>query len=137
MALNNNVRLEGYCAAKPEINIAKSGVGITSINVYTINMKSAGESGNSQRHRCVFIGKRADRACNLIEKGSHISLNGILRYKEFFDREGNKRRVAEILVEDFMLSPKEKAPVTLKRTIREILKEENITEEEQLGILND
>lgn len=133
MVLHNEVRLIGFCAKKPQLYTAKSGVHVTKLTIYTLS-SSKSDRINSTKHYCVFVGKVAERANKLIEKGSFIHLQGSLQYRIFY-KNNIEMKLAEILVENFMLSPKEKVSATFRRTLREILNAEDITNENQLSIL--
>lgn len=136
MSLHNEVRLIGYCAAKPKLFKSKRDVSVARVSVYTPLPGATWYEKASERHTCVFLGKKADVANQLIEKGTHIHLSGILQYKDYEYLEKTFRQ-AQIMVESFFLSPKEKASLTLKRTLKEILDENGLERAEDIGILNE
>lgn len=133
MSLYNEVRLVGYCASRPRLITTDNGMKITNLSVYTFDLHNQSVGRESERHRCVFLGDSAERACNMVERGSHITLRGYLRYSKYCAGDAKEIRSAEVLVETFALSPKEKATTMFKRNIRAILREGFIESEDDLG----
>ncbi len=134
MSLNNDVRLMGFCAAKPTLKTTQMSTPMATLVIYTQDYIKDGKP-ISQTHRCVFFGKRAEMIAKVASKGRHIHLRGSLRSQ--CKGEGKDRRYyTSILVEEFRVSPRQSVEA-LKDTLREIIDENNITTYDQLGILCD
>ncbi len=134
MSLNNDVRLMGFCAAKPTLKTTKHGTSMAILVIYTQEYVKDKEP-ISQAHRCVFFGDRAESIVKYASKGRHIHVRGSLRSQH--KGEGAERRYyTSILVEEFRLSPRQSIEA-LKDTLREILDDNNIDHCDQLQILHD
>ncbi len=132
MSLNNDVRIIGFCAQKPELKRSKNGNPLAILVVYTQDFIHA-EKTIQQPHRCVFIGKQAELIAKMADTGRHIHIRGSLRYQR--KGEGNDvRYYTNILVEEFRLSPRQSLGM-LKDTLREMIAENHITSPDQLGFL--
>lgn len=131
MSMTNKVQLAGYCARKPELKYGKSGVAYAHTSIYTFDYKNK----TSERHRCALLGDVAEKANQQLMKGTYVIVQGELRYLRF-ENNGQVIRVAEVFVEDLLVPPKEKPTQMLKRTLRLILDENNMTEDE-IGILRE
>lgn len=133
MALNNEVRLIGFCGSRPKLITTKSGSHLAVLSVYTLDIRKQSVNGESERHRCVLLGKQAELACKLIEVGSHVHLRGYLRSSTYLNQKDEEVRSSEILIEDFCLSPKEKATAMFKRNLREMIRDGDLDCNEILG----
>lgn len=64
-------------------------------------------------------GRKAEVVCQYMRKGSYISLSGRLRTGSYEDKDGNKKYIAEVVVEDFKF-------VGNRRTDKELEQAENL-----------
>jgi len=54
-------------------------------------------------HSCVAWGKTAELTGRLLTKGKKIAVNGKITYNDYTDGDGINRRVAEIVVSEFLM----------------------------------
>ena len=58
---------------------------------------------NTQWHKVVFFGKTADIVEKYLQKGKEIAISGKLTYRDYEDKEGNKRYVTEIVGNELVM----------------------------------
>ena len=57
----------------------------------------------TQRHRVVAWNKLAEICLGHLKKGSHVACQGHLEYREFETKDGEKRRTAEIHLNEMQI----------------------------------
>lgn len=68
--------------------------------------RSGAQKEDTQWHRLVIGGKLADIAERYIHKGDPLFVQGAMRYRNYTDRDGNERSVAEVRVTTLQLLAK-------------------------------
>lgn len=110
--LKNSVRLLGNLGANPELRELPSGKKLARINLATSESYKDAEGNKvteTQWHNLVAWGKTAEYASKYLTKGSKIAIEGKLINKNFNDKDGNKRYLTEIYVNEILnVSSKEK-----------------------------
>lgn len=110
--LKNSVRLLGNLGANPELRELPSGKKLARINLATSESYKDAEGNKvteTQWHNLVAWGKTAEYASKYLTKGSKIAIEGKLINKNFNDKDGNKRYLTEIYVNEILnVSAKEK-----------------------------
>jgi single-strand DNA-binding protein len=100
----NRIYLIGHLGQDPEVRTTGSGKRVVNMTVATAYMEK------TQWHRAVAWGKNADYAADYLKKGSHVYLEGRMDYREWVDKNDQKRTSAEITVDRISgLGPKERA----------------------------
>jgi single-strand DNA-binding protein len=105
-SLRNRVQLIGNLGKQPEIKTTDSGKKLAKFSVATneIYTNIKGEKvKETQWHNLVAWGKLADIAEKYLNKGTEIAIDGKLITKDYSDKEGNKRYVTEIQVNELLL----------------------------------
>ncbi|KQT17391.1 single-stranded DNA-binding protein [Chryseobacterium sp. Leaf404] len=105
MSLRNRVTLIGYTGKEVEIvNFEKGKIAKVSLatNDYYTNAKGE-KVEETQWHNLVANGKLADIMEKYVQKGKEISVEGKIVYKSYDDKDGNKRFITEIRVEELLL----------------------------------
>lgn len=107
--IRNNVQLMGHVGNDPEVISFNSDKKLVKISVATSErFQSQGEwKSETQWHNVVAWGKTADYIHQNIKKGNEIALIGRLSYRSFETKEGAKRTVAEVVVNEFVKISKE------------------------------
>jgi len=104
--LKNSVRLIGFLGAAPEVKEFSATKKIAKLNLAT-NDFYRNEKGEkveeTQWHQLVMWDKQADIAIKYLNKGSEVAIEGKLVTRTYDDKEGVKRYVTEIVVNDFVL----------------------------------
>jgi len=105
-AFKNRVQLIGNLGNKPEIKTMESGRKLAQFNLATSeNFKnSKGESvKETQWHRLVAWGKVAEVAEKYLDKGKAVVVEGKLVSRSYNDKEGKKKYISEVQVNEVML----------------------------------
>ena len=94
----NKVTLGGRLTSDPELKTTQSGVAVTSFRVAVNRRTKDGSEAdfftvNAWRGTAEFI-------CKYFQKGSSICVVGSLQNREFKDKDGNSKRVTEIVADE-------------------------------------
>lgn len=103
-ALRNKVQLIGHLGDKVEIKNLDSGqiLGRVSIATNETYKNQKGERvDNTTWHRLVLWGKQAEILQKYTDKGSEVAVEGKISNRSYTDKDGNKRYLTEIVVNDF------------------------------------
>ncbi|RRJ90565.1 single-stranded DNA-binding protein [Paenimyroides tangerinum] len=104
--LRNSVRLIGRVGNNPEVKNFDGGKKVATLTLATnevyYNDKNE-KVENTQWHNLVAWGKVAEIIEKFIEKGKEIAVEGKLTYRTYDDKEGNKRYVTEIVINEIVL----------------------------------
>ena len=104
--LRNNVQLIGNVGNAPEIVNLESGKKIAKLSIATNeNYKNSnGEKvTDTQWHNLVAWGKTAEIVEKYVSKGKEIAVQGKLTSRSYEDKEGTKRYVTEVVVNEVLL----------------------------------
>ncbi|WP_374439904.1 single-stranded DNA-binding protein [Epilithonimonas sp.] len=106
MSLRNKVTLIGHTGKEVEVYSFENGnrkatVTLATNDYYT---NASGERvEETQWHNLVAFGKTVDILEKYVPKGKEIAIEGKLTYRSYDDKDGIKRTVAEIKVEELIL----------------------------------
>lgn len=107
--LRNKVSLIGHVGNQPEIISLNSGKKIGKINLATneVYYNEKGEKiTETQWHNVVAWGKTAEIIEKYVEKGKEIAVEGKLTYRTYDDKNGEKKYVTEIIINELLLLSK-------------------------------
>jgi single-strand DNA-binding protein len=105
-ALKNKVQLIGNLGNAPEIKNTESGKKLARFSVATneIYRNSNGEKVKETTwHNLIAWGKLADIAEKYLTKGKEVAIEGKLISRSYTDKQGNKRYVTEVQVNEMLL----------------------------------
>ena len=105
-ALKNKVQLIGNLGNAPEVKTLESGKKMARFSVATNeNYRNAkGEKvTETQWHNLVAWGKVAEIVEKFLTKGKEVAIEGKLINRSYNDKEGNKRYITEIQVNELLL----------------------------------
>ena len=108
-ALRNKVQLIGNLGMKPEVKVLDGGKKLAKMSIATNeSYKNAkGElAKETQWHNLVAWGKTADIIEKYLTKGSEVAIDGKLMSRTYTDKEGTKRYITEIQVNEVLLLDK-------------------------------
>lgn len=112
-ALKNKVQLIGNLGNNPEVKTVNGGKKMAKFSVATNETyrNTKGEKVvETQWHNLIAWGKVAEIAEKFLHKGSEVALEGKLINRSYNDKDGNKKYVTEIQVNELlMLGEKSKA----------------------------
>jgi len=104
--LRNQVQLIGNLGNDPEIFQFESGKKKATISIATnetfVNADKE-KVTNTQWHKVVFFGKTADIVEKYLQKGKEVAISGKLTYRDYEDKDGNKRYVTEIVGNELVM----------------------------------
>ena len=116
----NKVQLIGHLGAAPEVKTFENGNTLAKMNIATNetykNAKGE-EVSDTQWHRVTAWGKTAEIAGKYLTKGSQVLIDGRLAYREYTDKEGQRRFMTDVVVNEIlMLDKKSVAEIVEPRT---------------------
>lgn len=105
-ALRNKVQLIGHVGQEPEIKTLEGGKKLANITLatnenYTNNKGEKVEQ--TEWHRITAFGKTAEIIEKYVTKGKEIAVEGKLSHRSYDDKDGNKRYVTEVIVNELLL----------------------------------
>jgi single-strand DNA-binding protein len=106
MNIKNRVQLIGNLGATPEIKSLDNGNKMAKFAVATSDsyLNKKGEKvTETQWHNIIVWGKLAEIAEKLLDKGSHVALEGKLTTRNYTDKDGVKKYFTEIIAHEFLL----------------------------------
>ena len=105
-ALKNKVQLIGNLGNAPEVRNTESGKKIVRFSVAT-NEQYKNAKGErvteTQWHNLIAWGKVADIAEKYLVKGTEVAIEGKLVNRNYMDKEGNKKYITEIQVNELLM----------------------------------
>jgi len=104
--LKNKVQLIGNLGNTPEVINLESGKKLAKFSIATNeSYKNAkGEQiKDTQWHNVVAWGKTADIIEKYLQKGNEVAVEGKLVNRSYDDKEGNKRYITEIVVNELLM----------------------------------
>lgn len=105
-ALKNKVQLIGNLGAAPEVRNTESGKKLVRFSIATSESyrNTKGERvKETQWHNVIAWGTVADVVEKYLVKGSEIALEGKLIYRNYTDKEGQKKYVTEIQMNEMLM----------------------------------
>lgn len=104
--LRNKVQLIGHLGNKPEIITLENGKKLAKFSLAT-NETYKNASGekvtNTDWHNLIAWNKTAEIAEQYLEKGREIAIEGKLTTRSYDDKDGNKRYVTEVVVNELLM----------------------------------
>ena len=99
MASVNKVILIGNLGKDPEIRYTQAGEPIANFSLATSenwNDRNGQRQERTEWHRVEVFGKAAQVARDYLSKGRQVYIEGMVRYDEWTDKDGNKRNTTKI-----------------------------------------
>ena len=103
--LKNSVRLVGNLGMDPEVKSFENDRKLAKIAIATneIYKNDKGEKvTDTQWHNLILWGTQAKIAEQILRKGDEIAIEGKLASRSYVDKDGVKRYVTEVVVNDFL-----------------------------------
>ena len=104
--LRNNVRLIGNLGMNPDVKELNGGKKLAKFSIATSETYK-GEDGNkvteTQWHNLIAWGKQAEIVEKYLKKGNEVAIEGKLSSRNYTDKDGIKRYVTEIVVNELLL----------------------------------
>ena len=96
----NKVILVGRLGKDPEVRYTTSGVAVTNFSLATSEFYKDRNGERQERtewHNIVVWDRLAETCAKYLKKGRQVYIEGRLQTREYDDRDGNKRRITEIV----------------------------------------
>ncbi|PWK79922.1 single-strand DNA-binding protein [Mucilaginibacter oryzae] len=102
-SLRNSVRLVGNLGMDPEVKVYDTDKKMVRLSIAT-NETYKNDKGEkvTQWHNLVFWGMQAKLAEDFLKKGDEVAIEGKLTNRSYTDKEGVKRYVSEVVVNEFL-----------------------------------
>lgn len=105
-ALRNKVQLIGNVGNDPEIKTFEGGKKVATLTIAT-NESYKNDKGEkveqTEWHRVVAWGKTAEIIERFVTKGKEVAIEGKLTHRSYDDKNGEKRYITEVVVNDLLL----------------------------------
>jgi single-strand DNA-binding protein len=104
-SLRNSVRLVGNLGMDPEVKTFDTNKKLARVSLATKETykNNKGEKvTETQWHNLVIWGAQAQLVEDLLKKGDEVAIEGRIANSNYTDKEGNKRYVSEIIVNEFL-----------------------------------
>ncbi len=104
--LKNKVQLIGNVGQTPEMTILDSGKTVIRFSLATNEYYKTGEGEKVQKtewHNLIAWNKTAELIEQLVTKGKEVAIEGKLTSHSYEDKEGVRRYVTEVVVNEFLL----------------------------------
>ena len=109
LAIRNQVQLIGNLGKKPEIKTFGEDKKVATFSIATSDYyydNKGIKQQQTQWHNVVAWGRTAQVAERYLDKGMEIALSGKIVYRQYDDKEGNKRHVTEVVANEILLLSK-------------------------------
>lgn len=105
-AMKNKVQLIGHVGNDPEVKALEGGKKLVNLTIatndYYINDKGD-KIEQTEWHRVTAWGKVAEIIEKYVTKGKEVAIEGKLTHRTYDDKDGNKRYVTDVVVNDILL----------------------------------
>ena len=105
----NKVTLIGNVGNEPELKTLQDEISVAKINVATTEsyrLKNGEVSSKTEWHTVIAWRGLATFVNQYIHKGSHLYVEGKIRYRQYEDKDGQKKYVTEIVADQILLLDK-------------------------------
>lgn len=110
-SIKNRVQLIGHLGAKPEVKVLTGGKKVAKFTMAT-NETYKNQKGEKVTETCwhnlVAWGSTATILEKYLDKGHEIAVEGRLTSRNYTDKEGSKRYITEIVVNEILMLDKKK-----------------------------
>ncbi len=109
--MKNTVILIGRVGSDPELKDLGNGSKVCSMSLATTETfknKKGEKEVETQWHSLKIWNAAAETAAKYVKKGDLFSVDGLIKYRDFIDKDGQKRYVTEIVVREMTLLPNKK-----------------------------
>jgi single-strand DNA-binding protein len=108
-ALKNKVQLIGHLGSKLDLKSLESGKSVGNVSLATSEVYKNQKGERVEEtiwHNLVVWDKTAENLAKFTDKGSEIAVEGKLTNRSYTDKNGDKKTVTEIVVNEFLLLDK-------------------------------
>ena len=105
-AMKNRVQLIGHVGNEPEIKTFDGGkklANLTIANNDTYRIDKGDKVEQTEWHKVTAWGKTADIIEKYVTKGKEVAIEGKLTHRSYEDKNGEKRYITEVIVNEILL----------------------------------
>jgi single-strand DNA-binding protein len=99
----NRVIISGNLTREPELRATQGGTTILSLGVAVNDRRKNRQTGEWEDHAnfvdCAMFGRRADSVSRYLRKGTHVTIEGKLRY-ESWEKDGERKSRLSVLIDN-------------------------------------
>ena len=97
----NRIVLVGRLTAKPELRTTQSGVAVTTFTI-AVERRYNNANGEKESDFIDIVTWRgiAENCAKYLDKGSAVVISGSLQIRNYEDKNGNKRKAAEVVADE-------------------------------------
>lgn len=107
----NQIAIQGRLTKTPELRHTQAGKPVASFSIACDrDFKDSNGNKATDFFDIVVWGQTGERCADWLSKGQLVTLTGRLQTRDWIDRDGNKRKVFEIVAQNIYFPPREKAP---------------------------
>jgi len=96
----NQINLIGRTTKPPELRHTQSGTSVTSFTLAVDRPRSKDREKETDFIDCVAWRNTAEFIAKYFAKGQQMAITGRLQIRDYTDKEGNKRKAAEVVVDN-------------------------------------
>ena len=100
----NRVVLTGNLTRDPELRSTPSGTAVCGLRIATNTRRKDGQTGEwidkPNYFDVTIFGRQGENAAQYLSKGRPVALDGRLEWREWQDKEGNKRQSVDIIADN-------------------------------------
>ena len=111
-SLRNRVYLIGNLGMDPDVKEVSGGKTLAKFSLATNDIYKDSEGKkikDTQWHNLIAWGTTAKQMEKLLRKGSEIAIEGKILYHSYEDKEGKKKSITEVVVDEFLILGPKKA----------------------------
>ena len=126
----NRVALIGRLTSKPELRYTQSNIAATRFTV-AVNRNYTGNDGKREADfiNVVAWKKQAETITKYFDKGSLIAIEGRLQTGSYTDKDGNKRSITDVVLENFEFIESKKQEKSNSEIIKDVMEDKDPFEE--------
>jgi single-strand DNA-binding protein len=118
MGYVNEALVVGRLGAAPELDYTKNGMAVCRMSVATHQKYKKGEQTitETEWHKAVVFGRRAEIAAEALKKGSEVFVKGVKRTSVYKNKSGQQKQKVELIALDIKWPGSEKFDFTAPQT---------------------
>jgi single-strand DNA-binding protein len=102
----NKVILVGNLGNDPETKYTQGGMAVTKVSLATTSVRKDRDGNTQERtewHRVTFFGKLGEIAGEYLRKGSHVYVEGSIKYDKFTGQDGVEKYTTDIIADEMQM----------------------------------
>ena len=104
--IKNSITLIGHLGNDAQLVQTKNGNTLANISLATNDYyrnQNGDKITSTEWHRCIAWGKLAELMGSMCKKGKEVAIRGKLTYNSYEDKNGIRRKMSQIVIDEFVL----------------------------------